>query len=505
MQVKSHSKSLLIFSSLIIGFFSTIIVLAAFEVILRWSNFEYSTIPMQVYQPFSSTIIDDMNQRSGNEIFQKDNELFWRLKKGGAVGIQKVNQDGFFGERLPQVPPQGVISIACMGDSCTALGLFPYPSRLGNDLKLALGPEKIFVLNAGVPGYSSLQGVRSFRSLIKKFQINIATFYFNWNDHWKAISKPDKEFSHSSQEIVSMQNIFRKLRFYQFFLYLFKKEHIIHKLADSSNKRRVSVADFALNLQKMAKLAHKRGINPIFITAPIKKVNLLYEKDELPTNKDNYLIHGADEEVIHRSYNKIIRKIAKETKSNLLDLEKIFDVSKTKFLLMDDGIHLAPAGAQLASDSIIKLLMEKAIINPKSLLFARTRRTFTSIRPNIMLAKIELHPNKLTAKANSLLPLTVTISNIGDTIWNINSLVDFGYVKLGVRLYNANHELLKRDYARFSLPQNCYPNEKLTLNCKLKIPKNKGKFIMEFDPVNEGIAWFKKWGSKPGRLFIKVY
>lgn len=491
--------------TIFVGLFLLFLIVILSEFILAIIDFNYSTIPRQVFQPFSDHIIEEMNKNSGRRVFEKDAQLLWRMIPGSRVGVQRVNRDGFLG---PVFQSEASMKIACLGDSCTALGLDPYPSRLLNDLKIILGEEGVSVMNAGTPGYSSLQGLRLLRRLYeqKRFNFDIVTINFNWNDHWQALSLEDKEFNQSSYFITTSQNFLNNLRLYQVFLLIFKSHGnpLFHssELGEEDYHYRVHPDDYYKNIVEIIKFAHNNRIKPLLLTSPLDSEKL-DRNNNSTLNKQNMLIHKADEIGIHLRYNQILRDISQKYTVDLIDLEKLFDKSPLPFLFMDDGIHFAHVGSQLVSDTIMQYFEQNLIIPQDSLIKVTEGRTFTSYGPHIMRADITLSPSQYVGKkGDKSVSVALSIVNSGDTIWNRLSPYPIGFVRVGCSLMDANLNIITRDYDRFPLPYDCSPGMSIEMPIRVKLPDSTGKFYIDFDLVNEGVGWFKKWDSKTSKLNV---
>ncbi|MBN2383062.1 hypothetical protein JXQ70_09285 [bacterium] len=494
--IKTASRrNMLITSSLALGLLGLIILLALLETILHLLGFSYSSIPREVSVQFDDTVIHDMNKRSGRTVFEKDARLLWRLRPGATIGVQTVNAAGFLGRDFN---PEAPLTIACCGDSCTALGLGPYPERLASDLELVLGSGRASILNAGIPGYSSLQGLRLLERLLEQNHFDYVSFYFGWNDHWQALSKPDSTFIQTSTPIVLIQNRLAFLRTYQLLVFLFKGvtgRAKIDPTRTGTEHYRVPLADFTTNLEQWVGLARRHHAVPILMTAPAGPDTESPTNDQTEPGSSDFLQHTATEFHVHKAYNQSVREVAARLEVGLLDLEHLFNESGQRFLIMNDGIHLAPAGLQLVSDNVLDFLIDQHALPADSLIKARARRTFSAHRPNVMTAAIEIEPSDLTGPPGQNRTLRVRLNNTGDTVWNTSSAYDFAIVRLGCSLYDRDGQLLERDYARFTLPHDCMPAETLEFDISLTLPAEPGHYRLEFDPVNEGVAWFKKWGS----------
>jgi SAM-dependent methyltransferase len=99
-----------------------------------------------------------------------------------------------------------------------------------------------------------------------------------------------------------------------------------------------------------------------------------------------------------------------------------------------------------------------------------------------------------------------TITNSSDNIW-LPVTQRIGAVLLGTHLLDANGVLLELDYARHRLTPGdgraVHPGE--TLEIELAIaPPPKGRYILDFDLVSEGICWFENNGSQTVKLEIEI-
>ena len=133
----------------------------------------------------------ETGQQAFNECLAEDPELFWRLLPDRT--LPRVGNQPFFGLisnhdglRGPEVGDKrdGVLRILVLGDSCAfGFGLpaeQAWPARLQAHLQEAGRPAE--VLNAGVPGYSSAQGLVLARRLLPRLSPDLVVVAFGWND-----------------------------------------------------------------------------------------------------------------------------------------------------------------------------------------------------------------------------------------------------------------------------------------------------------------------------------
>lgn len=131
-------------------------------------------------------------------LFERDYYLFWKVKRTPSWDkIHAINEQGFRGEVIPKLKPNGVFRIFVIGDSC-AFGnalkhTLAYPFYLERLLNQPKSKVVYEVVNAGVPGYSSLQGLRHLERDILPYQPDLVIASFGWNDTWPALFYTDKE------------------------------------------------------------------------------------------------------------------------------------------------------------------------------------------------------------------------------------------------------------------------------------------------------------------------
>ena len=110
-----------------------------------------------------------------------------------------------------------------------------------------------------------------------------------------------------------------------------------------------------------------------------------------------------------------------------------------------------------------------------------------------------------TMAPGSRVDLTVRVKNTSDTTWPVRGRVGDGYyqVNLGDRWIDAENKDVKVDERAF-LPRAMKPGEEAELPFILIAPPRVGDYTVEFDMVQEGVAWFSQKGATPTRLTIKV-
>ena len=121
--------------------------------------------------------------------------LSWRLRPGGWLPgrVARINSQGLVGAEFSWKKPADTFRILALGDSVTyglyacGIGIFcrraPYPSALENLLKEGTASDRFEVLDAGVYGYTTLQGLRYYRVYLTGLDEDLVALMFGWNDH----------------------------------------------------------------------------------------------------------------------------------------------------------------------------------------------------------------------------------------------------------------------------------------------------------------------------------
>lgn len=104
-----------------------------------------------------------------------------------------------------------------------------------------------------------------------------------------------------------------------------------------------------------------------------------------------------------------------------------------------------------------------------------------------------LGAKSLAAKEAETIEIALRVKNIGRAAW---SSLDTPPVLLSFHLLTDRKKALRWDNARIPLPHSVKPGEVCSLAARVKAPLEAGRYIVEFDMVREGAAWFSSQGSK---------
>src|SRR5262245_20847457 len=133
-----------------------------------------------------------LNHITGDNLREPDPVLFWK-----PVTRSPYNPQRFKGPLMVVPKPREVFRILCYGDSNTdGPKRGSWPEVLQDVLNQYPAPtgRRYEVVNAGVAGYSSHQGLLRFQQEVKIYQPDLVIVSFGWNDAAQAVGHADHEF-----------------------------------------------------------------------------------------------------------------------------------------------------------------------------------------------------------------------------------------------------------------------------------------------------------------------
>ena len=96
---------------------------------------------------------------------------------------------------------------------------------------------------------------------------------------------------------------------------------------------------------------------------------------------------------------------------------------------------------------------------------------------------------------------SVRLKNVSAQKWPANG---DNPVRLSYHLLGADNTVVRFEGERIPLPFDIQPGQEITLSCPIPIPRKLGAYVVEFDLVQEFVAWFKDRGSTPARVTFVV-
>lgn len=177
-------------------------------------------------------------------------------------GYTHINHQGFRDTKdYTFHKAEGVYRIACIGDSVTFSVATEvqesYPKILEHILNDRNDKIKYEVLNFGIPGYTSYQGLKLLESYVLRYSLDLVIINFGWNDMWDIPQEvqEDKNQRMVPTFILRCSNILERLKFYQLLEKIINDVQMqFRKGSKELWRTRVSLEDYAKNYRKMVSL-----------------------------------------------------------------------------------------------------------------------------------------------------------------------------------------------------------------------------------------------------------
>lgn len=204
--------------------------------------------------------------------YDRDRLLFWKLQPNE---FDEVNAKGYRGVMRSYDKPNGVLRLIIIGDSCAygsmAENKDTYAYLLEAKLN-SLHKGTFEVINAGVPGYSSLQGLRYLRNELIKYHPDMVLVGFGFNDLCEAVGKKDSDIALMPSFFITINNKLSAFKFYKLLKQVtFRLKSIFYHISQS--KAAITLAENAIPLDKMADLDFwVRAQNQRLAYAPTRRV-----------------------------------------------------------------------------------------------------------------------------------------------------------------------------------------------------------------------------------------
>lgn len=267
---------------------------------------------------------------------EPDPVLLWRPRDRPPYNAQRMK-----GPLAATPKPDGLLRIVAYGDSNT-----DGPDRGGwTELLTEALAERttgaVEVLNAGVTGYSSHQGLLRFRQQVSELEPDIVLVSFGWNDLATPMGPPDRAFVAPPAWRLAVERT--ALRFESF---LALRRLLLDRRSaappSASAEHRVPMADYAENLLAFHRLAQEHGAIAVFLTRPYRLPTATLEAAE-----------GWRRQV--PAYNRLLLELAREHGILAVDVQSAFENAERFFV---DECHFDPAGharmAELVSEALIE-------------------------------------------------------------------------------------------------------------------------------------------------------
>ncbi|HET8579472.1 MAG TPA: GDSL-type esterase/lipase family protein [Nitrospiraceae bacterium] len=311
-----------------------VVSLLVVEVVLRWIGYTYTPLRIQTIETWSEWRYFHAFQ-DGH--FEYDPYLIWRPRKS----VPPFNAHGYRGGEISLRKKPAEIRIFAIGDSNTlgwlGNGDFNWPESLQNILKQE--NPRFSVINAGVYGYSSFQGLRRLEEALP-FEPDMVLVSFGTNDAMR-VTVSDAAFLSRGIRALHLDEVLVRWRIGQTLLATYDR---FASRQEKGLVPRVSIQEYRDNLMQMIALGKSKGIHVILLTRPFTgdSPDERWWKNFAPM------------------YNATVLEVAKEAGIPVIDVYAYF-AGKPKYF--SDESHFTEAGhrsmARLIYERIRPLLLRR--------------------------------------------------------------------------------------------------------------------------------------------------
>lgn len=335
-----------------------------FDVDRGWGKRNHSILGWEPEPNFRGVFFDWVTGKAG-----KKNPYWSRNISINSMGYRDD-------EEINIEKPEGTYRIITLGDSCTfgwgVNAKDTYSNLLEKRLNESFSNKKAFqVINAGVPGYTSHQGVLLIKHKLIQLKPDLITVAYGWNEHYVYPFSDRERIKPVSPLVLKFASVARRFRVIQ------GLEEINRRLAFKNKhelKYRVSFEDTRKNLLEMIALARNNNMKVILMTSPSNVLTgqvsqWTLDIHSLDNNKDNMTLR-------HKRVNEIIKDVARETDVALVDTAKEFvklKIEEKKELFYRPGeavddVHPNEIGHSIIADELVKCI-EKNLVRDKTAVF----------------------------------------------------------------------------------------------------------------------------------------
>jgi len=288
----------------------------------------------------------------------EDASLMWFPRPNYRNGLININSQGFRDKERTVKKDGNVFRILCLGDSST----FGWSVRL-EETYHALLEEKLNkeygrsgarfeVINAGVTGYTSYQGLRLYKQKGYRYKPDIVIFYLGINDSQKKFYLSDKQIipdnilSNSNADIKN--NLLLKLSSYRLLRKVIVNISGMIRNNTGEKVQRVSSEDFKNNILELNRSCRKNGSRLLLISIPFNKKEI----DRLNLNAEAAFVLNELEN-ISKTYNIPLIYIPEmSTGAPFVDNSQLFL----------DVWHPSPAGHRIIMERLYEYLVNYKLL-----------------------------------------------------------------------------------------------------------------------------------------------
>jgi len=293
----------------------------------------------------------------------------------------RTNERGFRGPAFPDQKTPGRLRVICMGDSHTyGEGVEEsetYPSRLEQVLNRATGNRRFEVINMGVPGYSSCQGLLLLEKEVRNLSPDYVVMAYGSNDYYTELLGRYRDLT--DREVLELLN--RSNRLPDILSETVQKTHLYHGIkkgilyvwsklkgpAERGEMRRVPVKEYRENLRRFHEFAEKGDFTVIYMNIANFRNTYSQAIGEVAHQVGGPFINAV--EVFRRRLpavrsGRLYASLLSPYREMLgEDLDKeIYDEGALYYTV--DGAHPNAVGQRIIAEELARIILAKESIDP---------------------------------------------------------------------------------------------------------------------------------------------
>jgi len=300
-----------------------------------------------------------------------DPVLGWANQPGFASGALVIDSLGFRGPELSVEKPPGVIRVVCLGDSSTfgvrqdgpeSISFDSYVEILRTRLA-ASGRRDVEVVNAGVLGYTSSNGLRQLATRIRELSPDVVVARFGFNDYARSYEP--------NLRVTEPDSWLKRTLLYTFWDWKLLRLSLLALRSRPSDikpfrMRWVEPERFEANLHRMAEIAAEEGFELLLMDYPLRSV----ERGETPGSPV-----GAHPQFgvgtiaklheLHGTYQGILLSTARKSGIPLLQTAPACRLPGDPCFGDYDSAHPSRFGAELHARLLHEQLLERGWLEPR--------------------------------------------------------------------------------------------------------------------------------------------
>ena len=354
---------------------SLLVFLVLLEVGLRIGGYWYppKDEPIAIWNR-----IEDRDMRLGRGLHRTTPRQLWTPKPGALVPWgqeedERVNAAGWRGPLVAEEKPPGVVRIATLGDSSTFGHSVPYRATYSAQLEALLREQgvNVEVIDAGVVGYTILQGIERYRALVRRYHPDIVIEAFGAvNEHHQA------DLNHTDREKIDKAMTAGGVC-YQIAWWLRNESRAMHlaaRVADALTG--VTHEDRIHPFEKVRKIENQRLYAGSVEWRGVRRVPLEEFEAALLTLRDEVEGDGArlvlvsmprkhseeKQSPVLLEYTKVVERVAREQELPLVDGRALFGEvlagGAREEQLFADAYHPKPKGHRLLALALAQKVSE---------------------------------------------------------------------------------------------------------------------------------------------------